>query len=71
MYEVPLDKLSIEEKLHALEVIWENLCETPDAVPSPGWHADLLQQREHAIANGEDSFEDWDVVKGQLRSEMR
>ena len=46
---IPLDKMSIPDKLRALEAIWSDLQRTPDDVPSPGWHADVLRAREGRV----------------------
>ncbi len=35
--------------------------------PSPDWHGDILKEREERLARGEDSFQDWEDVKAELR----
>lgn len=45
---LPLDKMTTEEKLRALEEIWDSLTATPNGVPSPGWHDDILKAREES-----------------------
>ncbi len=68
---IPLKMMSISEKLRALECIWDDLCRGEDDIPSPSWHADVLQEREHAIQDGTAKFYDleeakrivWDQVK--------
>jgi len=60
-----LDDMSLEEKLRAMEMIWEDLCrKTPD-FPSPDWHRDVLAEREkRAEAGGE--FVDWTEAKARI-----
>lgn len=62
---IPLDRMTVSEKLRALEDIWDDLCHTQDAIPSPGWHADVLQARERKIQEGKAKF--LDVAEAKRR----
>jgi hypothetical protein len=64
---IPLDQMTTKEKLLAMEEIWESLCQSPESVPSPDWHADVLADREAKIRAGEAKFRDWDEVRKELR----
>ena len=65
---LPLDKMSVEDKLRAIELIWENLSRTPSDVPSPAWHRDVLEAREKRVREGQEKFIPWDNAKLGLRS---
>jgi hypothetical protein len=56
MVQIPLDDMSVEEKLQAMESIWDDLCRRAGGVPSPPWHERELPLREEAAQRGEDSF---------------
>jgi hypothetical protein len=68
---LPLEKMTVSEKLRALEDIWDDLCYAQDSIPSPEWHADVLHEREQKIKEGTAKFLDlaeanrkvWDQVK--------
>jgi hypothetical protein len=45
----PLDEMTVSDKLHAMEQIWDDLCRNPENVPSPSWHSDILQAREGVL----------------------
>ncbi|RMF86504.1 MAG: hypothetical protein D6739_03050 [Nitrospirae bacterium] len=64
---LPLDQMSLEEKLRAMELIWEDLCRTAEAVPSPRWHEEVLRTREERITRGTARFVDWSEAKKRLR----
>lgn len=64
---LPLDQMTTAEKLRALEQIWENLCRTPDEIPSPSWHADVLRDREKRVQEGSSQFVDWAEAKQKIR----
>ncbi len=68
---IPLDEMTTEDKLRALEEIWEDLRRTPDAIPSPGWHADVLDARERRVADGSSQFVDWADAKRRIRERAR
>jgi hypothetical protein len=64
--ELPLDKMTIEEKLRAMEALWDDLCQR-GAVGVPQWHKDILEDRESLINEGKAEFIDWEGAKKQIR----
>ena len=68
---LPLDQMTIAEKIRALEQIWEDLCRTPNEVPSPSWHADVLQDREKRGQEGPAQFVDWAEAKQNIRDSTK
>ncbi|HSB73874.1 MAG TPA: addiction module protein [Candidatus Methylomirabilis sp.] len=68
---LPLDQMTTAEKLRALEQIWEDLCRTPEEVPSPAWHADVLQDREKRVQEGSTHFLDWAEAKRRIRDSTK
>ena len=63
--------MTTAEKLHALEQIWEDLCRTPDQIPSPSWHGDVLQDREKRVEEGSSQFADWAEAKEIIRDSTK
>ncbi|WP_041281118.1 addiction module protein [Desulfosudis oleivorans] len=68
---IPLEKMSIEDKLQAIEVIWADLASTPENIPSPSWHADVLRAREKRISEGASSFLDITEAKKAVRDLLK
>jgi putative addiction module component (TIGR02574 family) len=64
---LPLDKMSVAEKLQTIEAIWENLSANPEQIDSPGWHGEELRVREAQVASGEAKFVDWEKAKNEIR----
>lgn len=64
---LPLDQMSVAEKLRALEAIWEDLSRNEANLESPAWHGQVLMEREERAKSGGDAPVDWDVAKSQLR----
>ena len=65
--DLPLDSMSVGEKLEAMEAIWASLCSNPTDVGSPEWHEDILTQRRQRLASGESAVSDWSDAKRRLQ----
>lgn len=48
---LPLDEMSVEEKLQTMEAVWESLSANPEAIESPAWHEEELRVREARVAS--------------------
>jgi len=68
---IPLDKMTIQEKLRAMEEIWDDLRRTPKDVPSPAWHRDVLRARAGRVREGASRSGDWDEAKRRIRKRTR
>ena len=66
-FDIPLDEMTTEDKLAAMERLWEDLCRNPESVPSPAWHEDVLLAREKQIRKGGAKFSSLDEVKDRIR----
>ena len=67
---LPLDKMTTQEKLCALEEIWDDLSHTPGNVPYPVWHGEELEVREERLAKGLTHFSDWSEAKQRIRGQV-
>jgi hypothetical protein len=67
--ELQLDQMTLEEKLRAMEALWDDLCRR-DAVPVPQWHKDVLDHRQRLIDEGKAEFIDWETAKKELRNRL-
>ena len=65
---LPLDQMTVAEKLEAMEAIWESLCRNPVNVSSPEWHGEVLAERRRRLASGETTLSDWNEAKKRLQS---
>lgn len=67
---LPLEKMSMEEKLRAMELLWDNLCAKADGLQSPTWHEGVLAERDEMQKRGEEEFEDWETTKRNIRHKV-
>jgi len=61
------DKMTIPEKLAAIELLWDDLCRFPEDIPSPQWHGTILAEREKKLQDGGASFSDLNDAKKRIR----
>ena len=64
---LPLNEMSVEEKLETMEAIWASLSANPEAIEAPAWHEEELRVREARVASDEAKFVDWEKAKEEIR----
>lgn len=64
-------KMSHEEKLQAMEVLWEGLTADPTIVDPPSWHSDALKDTTTRFESGDEKPIDWLQAKAELRQRAR
>lgn len=68
---LPLDQMTVADKLEVMEALWADLARRPQALPSPDWHRDVLLERKRLVEEGKLRFLDWETAIGELREEVR
>jgi hypothetical protein len=67
---LPIKRMSREEKLRAMEALWEDLSREESEYESPGWHAKVLRQTERLVREGKAKFSNWAVAKERIRRKV-
>jgi putative addiction module component (TIGR02574 family) len=68
--DLPLEKMTLPEKLGLLEALWNNLSSEPETFESPEWHKEVLEDRSKRVQSGEDVFSDWEAAKADIRGRI-
>ncbi|MCD6584206.1 MAG: addiction module protein [Desulfobacteraceae bacterium] len=63
---LPLEKMSISDKISTMELLWDDICRNVPEFISPSWHGDILKKREESLKQGKDEFEDWEKAKKDI-----
>jgi putative addiction module component (TIGR02574 family) len=63
---IDIEKLTTEQRLHLLEVLWESLRKVPDALPLTQAHREELDRRLDELDQGDVATIPWEEVKRQL-----
>ena len=58
--------MTLEEKLCAMEALWDDLCRREEDVPVHQWHKDLLDERRLLVEQGKARFIDWETAKKRI-----
>jgi hypothetical protein len=51
-----VERMSLAEKLQAMELLWRSMSPQPDKVKSPAWHGKILSQRLAKVEAGKGEF---------------
>jgi putative addiction module component (TIGR02574 family) len=68
---LPLDQMTVKEKLKAMEAIWRSLSQQEDQVPVPDWHKEVLDRRQRQIDAGEASFISLEEMEERVRKRTK
>ena len=56
-------KLSKEDKLELVHLLWDDIANEPDSLDIPNWHKKILDERLEKIQSGEATFRPWSEIK--------
>ena len=62
-----INQMSWEEKLRALEELWDAITREGDRYESPAWHEQALQETQQRFDAGAEESLDWATAKRELR----
>jgi Putative addiction module component len=62
-----IDLMSWEEKLRALEELWDAITREDDRYRSPAWHEQELKETQQRYDAGAEASMDWATAKRDLR----
>jgi hypothetical protein len=68
--ELEIEKMTLEEKLRAMEALWASLSRKEQDIQSPSWHERVLKEREERVKSGQEKFENWEDAKRELRGRL-
>ena len=68
---LPLEQMTVAEKLRIMETLWADLTREEANVPSPDWHEDILKEREARLKSGEEPPGLWETAKQELRERLK
>lgn len=71
MSNLAIQQMSWEEKLRAMEELWDSLSKDETRLESPGWHGDALRETEQRYEAGQEHPIDWAAAKQGLRERSK
>lgn len=61
-----ISRMSSNERMEAMELLWESFAKEGIDYPSPGWHADVLAGRSEIIDSGKSTWLTVDELQARL-----
>ena len=68
MNTIETKKMSMIERLQAMEALWDSLLDEESEIESPDWHQDILEERKKKIENGKAEFISLEELKSTRKS---
>ena len=68
MNSIEIKKMSVIERLQAMEAIWDSLLYEESEIESPEWHKNILEERKRKIEDGKAEFISLKVLKTSRKS---
>ncbi len=68
---LPLDQMTVDEKLRAIEMIWDDLARNAAGVPVPAWHRDEVEARLERLDQGQEEVMDLAEAKRRIAESIR
>ena len=62
-----IEKMTVQERLMAMEQLWDSLCHEENEPKSPDWHSEVLSERRKLLDSPEAKF----LSVEQLRERYR
>ena len=63
-----IERMSVTERLQAMDQLWDSLTRDGDEIGSPDWHQDVLADRKARAQRGEAKFLTLDQLRSRLAS---
>lgn len=63
-----IQKMTTNERLEAMEHLWDSLTHDSQSVKSPEWHEEALKARREHIESGEAKFYTLEQVKSHFKN---
>jgi hypothetical protein len=67
---LPVKDMTLQERLAAMELLWDDLARSPESIESPDWHKDIPDERHQRVAEGKGQFTDWETAKTEIRKKL-
>ena len=65
MTTLEVKKMSLKERLRAMEILWASLIDEECEIKSPEWHQDILKERGKKIKDGNAEFISLDELRSK------
>ncbi|MBS9766152.1 MAG: addiction module protein [Flavobacteriaceae bacterium] len=68
---IELNEMSVFDKIHLINEIWESMEDNNNQIISPKWHKEVLLSRKERVENGDAKFKSFEEVKKELKKKFK
>jgi putative addiction module component (TIGR02574 family) len=65
------DELSVEEQIDFVQSLWDRIAATPEQVPVPEWHRQIIRERLEAYNANPAAGRLWTDVRTDIKRKLR
>jgi len=65
-----LDLMTTQDKMEAMERLWDDLCRGTSEIDSPAWHEGALIERARQVKEDENSILNWEQAKRYIQNSL-
>lgn len=64
------DDLPVEEQIAYVEQLWDRISATPEKIPTPGWHREVVRERLAAHRAAPDEVLSWETERRRIADRL-
>ena len=65
-----IERMSVEERLQTIELLWNSIARAGESVISPPWHGEVLSARRTKVEAGEGRFLSLTELRDRLKTRL-
>ena len=63
---IEIERMTIQERLHTMELLWDSITHSIEDIEPPAWHGEILSERKKIIDSGEAEWLTMDELRKEL-----
>jgi putative addiction module component (TIGR02574 family) len=64
------DDLTVEEQICYVQSLWDRIAASPETVPVPDWHHDVVRERLNDLAAHPEAGDSWEAARLRLNDTL-
>jgi putative addiction module component (TIGR02574 family) len=65
------DDLTVSEQIDYVQALWERIAASPDQVPVPEWHQQIIRERLEAYHTNPTTGRPWPEIRTDIEKKLR
>jgi putative addiction module component (TIGR02574 family) len=65
------DDLTVSEQIDYVQALWDRIVASPEQIPVPEWHQQIIQERLEAYRGNPSAGRAWSDVRADIENKLR